>query len=77
MKNSLALSGAFEATMFTKAIWDAAMGKELPCEREPANLADVCAVAVIEDGQCVGHISQKISRVCSLFIQGEELLVVR
>ena len=52
-----------------KAIWDAAMGEELPCEREPANLADVCAVAVIKDGQCVGHIPQKISRVCSLFIR--------
>ncbi len=60
-----------------KAIWDAAMGEELPCEREPANLADVCAVAVIKDGQCVGHIPQNVNNDYLVYVNILFILLVQ
>lgn len=51
-----------------------AIGKNLPCEREPGNLVDPYAVAVIQrsgsssSSTVVGHVPRKISAACSLFL---------
>ena len=52
-----------------KDIWDAAVGEELLCEREPLNAQDRYAVAVKRGGIIVGHLPRKISRLCSLFLR--------
>ena len=45
-------------------------GGKLFCEREIGNVVDRYAVAVKNDsGVTVGHLPQKISRVCSMFVQ--------
>ena len=48
--------------------WEAVIGKELDCKREPSNLKDWYAVAVIRDGNVVGHLPRKFSLACYLFI---------
>ena len=53
-----------------KSIWTAVVGEQLNCVREPLNVQDRFAVAVIKDGTVVGHLPQKVSRICSLFIRG-------
>ncbi len=50
-------------------LWDAAIGEELECRRERGNAVDAYAVAVIKDGTIVGHLPQRISRLCTLFIR--------
>ena len=50
-----------------KDIWPAMIG-DLLCEREPFNVVDRYAVAVLKDDTIVGHIPKTISRICSLFI---------
>ena len=50
-----------------KDLWDASIGEDILCEREPFNNADRYAVAVLKDDTVVGHIPRKISRICSLF----------
>ena len=52
-----------------KAIWMAAVGEVLQCEREPSNASDRYAVAVKKDGTTIGHLPRKVSRVCSLFMR--------
>ena len=52
-----------------KEIWEAAVGEVLMCEREPHNVQDRCAVAVKKAGTVIGHLPQKLSRVCSLFLR--------
>lgn len=52
-----------------QAIWTAAIGEELVCEREPTNAVDRYAVAVIKSGTVIGHLPRKISKVCSLFLR--------
>ena len=52
-----------------KDIWISSVGEELPCQREPANLHDRHAVAVMKDGTVVGHIPRKISCVSSCYIR--------
>ena len=49
-------------------LWETALGDELQCKREPSNLKDRYIVAVIKDKRVVGHLPQKISVACSLFI---------
>ena len=39
-----------------QAIWVAAVGEELACEREPTNISDRYAVAVVKDGIIIGHL---------------------
>ena len=50
-------------------IWDASIGEELLCAREPTNPRDPFAVAVVKSDQTVGHVPLKISSVCSLFLR--------
>ena len=51
------------------AIWEAAVGDELECRRERSNRVDRYAVAVVKADTVVGHVPQKISRACSLFLR--------
>ena len=50
-----------------KDIWEAELDEELPCQKEPLNIVDPFAVAVMKNGK-VGHVTRKISSVCSLFL---------
>ncbi len=52
-----------------KEVWEAAVGKTLMCEREPRNALDRYAVAVIKTETIIGHLPQKLSRVCSPFLR--------
>ena len=61
-------------------IWnDPIIGEELGCEREPGNSHDPYAVAVKKaiggSDRIVGHVSRRISTICSLFIRRGGLLV--
>ena len=49
-------------------IWDAALGEQLSCKREPGNCKDPFAVAVVRALVTVGHLPKKISSVCSMFL---------
>ena len=57
-----------------KAIWAAAAGEELTCEREPHNVQDRYAVSV-KRGVVVGHLPRKISRLCSLFLRRGGIII--
>ena len=50
-------------------IWAAAIGEELVCVREPTNMADRYAVAVLKQETIIGHLPRKILKVCSLFLR--------
>ena len=50
-------------------IWEAVLGEQLQSEREPGNIHDIFAVAVLKSGVKVGHLPRKISAVCSLFLR--------
>ena len=51
-----------------KDIWDASIGEDILCEREPFNDVDHYTVAVLKDETIVGHVLKKITRICSLFL---------
>ena len=51
------------------SIWDAVIGEELPCRRDTGNERDRYTVAVMKDETIIGHLPQKISRLCSLFLR--------
>ena len=51
-----------------KDVWEAAVGEELRCEREPGNRQDPFTVAVVRSAVTVGHVPKKISSVCSMFL---------
>ena len=50
-------------------IWEAVIGEELDCQRDPSNAIDRYAVAVVKSGTVVGHLPKKLSRIYSLFIR--------
>ena len=50
-----------------KDFWKAVIDEELECKC--TNSKDRYAVAVFKNGEIVGHLPRKISRVCSLFIR--------
>ena len=52
-----------------KTIWEPALGEELQCLREHGNARDRYAVAVKRRDVVVGHLPQRISRLCSLFLR--------
>ena len=49
--------------------WEPAIGTILPCEREAFNLHDPYAVAAMNHGVVVGHVSRSISALCSIFLR--------
>ena len=52
-----------------KSIWEAEMGEILACIREPSNVHDPYAVAVVKSSIIVGHVPRKFSSICSIFIR--------
>ena len=48
-------------------IWEAVLGEPLSCWREPTNVSDRYAVAVLKDDVTVGHLPRKVSKIFSLF----------
>ena len=52
-----------------QAAWTATLGESLTCIREPQNSHDRYAVAVQKNGQTIGHLPRKVSRVCSIFLK--------
>ena len=50
-------------------VWDASIGEELDCHREPNNAKDPYAVKVVKSSVVVGHVPKKLSRIYSLFIR--------
>ena len=50
-----------------KEIWEAAVGEELVCAREPHNSHKRHAVAVKREDVLIGHLPRKLSRLCSVF----------
>ena len=51
-----------------KDVWDAGITEELSCQREADNYTYPFAVAIVKEGNAVGHVLRKISTVCSLFL---------
>ena len=52
-----------------ESIWEAALGERIGCVREPFNANDRYAVALKKDSAVIGHLPQKTSPICSLFIR--------
>ena len=50
-------------------IWKAVLGETLSCQREPTNVSDRYAVAVLKDDITVGHLPKKFSKIFSLFLR--------
>ena len=51
-----------------KDVWTPVVGEVLLLKREPNNVRDNCAVAVLKEGQVVGHIPYNISVTVSHFL---------
>ena len=49
--------------------WTAVIGEILCCARETGNVLDRYAVGVLKDGDIVGHLPKKLSKICSLFLR--------
>ena len=49
-------------------IWSAPLGEVLFCQRETDNRHDLFAVAIVKEGEVVGHVRREISSICSLFL---------
>ena len=52
-----------------KEVWEAAVGEVLICEGVSDNVSDKYAVAVKKEGDVIGHLPQKLSKVYSLFLR--------
>ena len=49
-------------------IWTPELGECLVCEREPTNVNDRCAVAIIKDDVAVSQLPRAQSKIYSLFL---------
>ena len=52
-----------------RSIWEAAFGEVLQCQRERTNRHDPYAVAVVKDGNVIGHVPRKLSAICAIILQ--------
>ena len=61
-----------------KAAWYPYIGEELPVQREVNNIHDDFAVAILKNGNTVGHVPREISRVCRYFLHksGSEMTCI-
>ena len=50
-------------------VWEVCISEVLLCVREVGNRHDPYAIAVKKDELIVGHLSRKISCICSIFIR--------
>ena len=59
-------------------MWSPYIGEELPVQREVNNIHDDFAVAVLKNGNTVGHVPREISRVCWYFLHksGSEMTCI-
>ena len=58
-----------------KKVWAATICEQLLCQSEQGNVQDVFAVAVLKDVGIVGHVPQKYSTSCCMFLcQGSSIL---
>ena len=48
--------------------WTPELGEYLVCEREPINMNDRFAVAIVKDDVIVGHLPRAQSKIYSLFL---------
>ena len=56
---------------FYKDVWEAALGQLLHCQREPGDIHDLYAMAVVETGvatRIVAYVPRAISSVCYFFL---------
>ena len=53
-----------------KRIWTPSIGEQLSLPAEENNCFDKHAVAVVKDGEVVGHIPRNISRISWYFLKG-------
>ena len=60
-----------EATMHIKKFGAAEIGEMLLLRREPDNIKDKSAVAVMKETDIVGHVPYNISSMLSHFLRGE------
>ena len=51
------------------SIWDSCVGEMLHCESDRHNLHDWFAISIKRDDIIVGHLSWKISWMCTLFLR--------
>ena len=54
-----------------KEVWEAVIGEVLVFHMEPTNAADRYAVAVRKAATIIGHLPNKLLRICSLFLRRE------
>ena len=57
-------------------IWTPELGEYLVCEREPTNVNNRYAVAVVKGSIIVGHLPRAQSKICSLSCSETALLIV-
>ena len=77
MEDRVAVEDQEEATLsysikgyhVSHVIWSTALGEILQRKRELDNVHDHYAVCVMRHGTIIGHIPQRVSRVCSLFLR--------
>ena len=60
-----------------KDIWTPITGEVFSCKREYGNPMDPYAVAIKRGSEVIGHVPQKISAGCSLFMQRREAVTCR
>ena len=58
-----------------KDIQDTTVGEELECARESDNPVDCYAAAMKKDGETVGDVLRKMSRLCTLFLEHNGLIL--
>ena len=52
-----------------KDVWEVIVAEQLECVREPRNVNDRYAVAVMKNEIVVCHLPKTFSRLCSLFLK--------
>lgn len=60
-----------------KAIWTAATGEDLPCNRETNNITDHYSVAMIKGDAIVGHLPKKYSQIFYCLSDVVDLLLAK
>lgn len=58
-------------------IWAAVIGEVLECRREPLNVIDPFAVAVVNEDTTVGHVPRRILLICSLFLRKDSTILCK
>ena len=78
MATTLRIESTVRGHHVYKAAWSPYIGEELPVQREVNNIHDDFAVAVLKNGNTVGHVPREISRVCWYFLHksGSEMTCI-